>query len=88
MQNAIRNLGLRPSARWGNRGVHGKEVKKNKSVATICATSLDNFLDGAVLHLVAYGASRVGVFIKLHGCRHRCESRPPNDVVATAKTLL
>ena len=69
----------------GREVIHFNTETGGETVPTVCATSLDDFLDGDVLRLVAYGASRVGVFIKLHGCRHRCESRPPNDVVETAK---
>lgn len=51
----------------------------------ICATSLDDFLDGHDLHLVAYDVTVFGVFFKVHGLRHSCKSRFLNDVVATAK---
>ena len=57
----------------------------DKSTATICATSLEEFLDGHPLCLVAYDVTRICVFFKLHGSHHRCKSRFLNDVVATAK---
>ena len=69
----------------GREVIHFNTETGGETVPTICAISLEEFLDGAVLHLVAYDASKIGVFFKLHGTRHRCKSMFLRDVVKTAK---
>ena len=76
-------------------GKPGREVihfcgdqKSSKWNAMIRACSLDEFCDGGTLRLVGYGGGWWGKLFKRGGTRHRTESRPADDVIATAERYL
>ena len=58
------------------------------SSASIIATSLDDFLKGSTLRLVAYYSSTVSKLLKEQGTAHTNKSRHADKVIETAEYYL
>ena len=66
--------------------IHVSGHKFSKTSATVTSSSLPEFLNGGLLHLVSYNDPRTN--FKIRGTSHTSCSRPAEDVVSTAKEYL
>ncbi len=69
-----------------NEVIHVNGNKYNTSTATVTSTSLSEFLNGGLLHLVSYKDPKTK--LKIRGTSHTSFSRPSKEVVRTAKEML
>ena len=66
--------------------IHVSALKsESKTTARVRETTMDEFLDGGNVRLVAYGEHRVTTDWKRTGTTHSLRSRSASEVVATAK---
>ncbi len=66
--------------------IHINGHKFSKTSATVTSSSLSEFLNGGLLHLVSYNDPRTN--FKIRGTSHTSPSRSAEDVVSTAKEFL
>ncbi len=66
--------------------IHVSGQRFSKNLATVTSSSLSEFLNGGLLHLVSYNDPRTN--LKIRGTCHMSCSRPAEDVVSTAKEFL
>ena len=66
--------------------IHVNGHKFSKTSATVTSSSLSEFLNGGLLHLVSYNDPRTN--FKIRGTCHTSRSRSAEDVVRTAKEFL
>ncbi len=78
--------GIYTGEEGGGEVIHVSGHKFSKTSATVTSSSLSEFLDGGLLHLVSYNDPRTN--FKIYGTSHTSCSRPAEDVVRTAKELL
>ena len=68
--------------------IHFSGVEKDKTTAAIQGCSLEEFLAGSSLRLVAYDVGKITRMIKRFGSCHCSESRSASDVIQTATEYL